>query len=115
MTIPPETTPVSEPESTSDDRTWVLLCFLFTPLFPIITFLLEEKKNRVFIKYHNVPVLILGVVEGIVIAILSLIPVVRCLTPLVWIINVVYAIKANGGTKIDIPVITGFSKGQNWS
>lgn len=111
--VPPA--PVPAPEVTSEDRLWVVLSFLFTPLFPIITLFMEDKKNREFVKYHNVPALILGVVEAVVIIILSFIPVVQCITPLLWIINIIYAVKANGGTKIDIPVITEFSKGQGWS
>lgn len=106
-------TPV--PEVTSDDRLWVLLSFLFTPIIPIVMMLMEDKKARPFIKYHAVPALILGVVEGIVVLILSFIPVVGCLTPLIWIINLIYGLKAYKGVYTDIPVITGFSKGQGWS
>ena len=115
MTTPIDVTPVPEPEVTSDDRVWVLLCFLFTPLFPLITLFIEDKKDRPFIKYHTIPTLVFGVVEGIVIGLLSFIPYVGCISPLIWIINVVYAIKANGGKKVDIPIITGFCRGQNWS
>ncbi len=42
------------------------------------------------------------------------IPVVGCLTPLIWIINIIFAIKANKGVNVEIPVITSFAKGQNW-
>lgn len=118
MTTPVDVTPVTpepEPEVTSEDRLWVVLCFLFTPLFPLITLFMEDKKNRSFIKYHNIPVLILGVVEAVVVIVCSFIPVLRCIAPFIWILNIVYAVKANGGTKISIPVITDFSKGQNWS
>jgi len=93
----------------------VLLCFLFTPLFPVITLFLEDKKERAFIMYHNAPTLILGIVEIIVVGILSFVPVVNCFIPLIWIINVVYAVKANKGENVDIPVITDFSKQQGWS
>lgn len=115
MTTPIDVTPVPEPEITSDDRVWVLLCFLFTPLFPLITLFIEDKKNRPFIKYHTIPTLVFGIVEGIVIGLISLIPYVGCISPLIWIINVIYAVKANGGKKIEIPLITSFCKGQNWS
>lgn len=122
MTIPTDQPPTPEfipeqvptPQVTGDDRLWVVLCFLFTPLFPLITLFLEDKKNRPFVKYHTIPTLILGVVEAIVVIILSWIPVVQCLTPLIWIINIIYAVKANKGVNTDIPVITQFAKGQNW-
>ena len=115
MTEQSELTPVPEPEVTSDDRLWVVLCFLFTPLFPIITLFMDDKKNRPFVKYHSTPALILGVVEAILAIVFSFIPILRCLSPLMWIINIVYAVKTNKGENVDIPVITGFSKGQGWS
>lgn len=115
MTTPPEITPVPVPDVTSDDRIWVILCLLFTPLFPIITLFIDDKKNRPFVKYHYIPALILGVVEIILISILSYIPVIRYITGFLWILNVYYAIKANSGTNIDIPFITDFAKKQGWS
>ncbi|MHB8089399.1 MAG: DUF4870 domain-containing protein [Anaerolineaceae bacterium] len=115
MTTPPEITPVPAPEVTSDDRIWVILCFLFTPLLPIITLFVDDKKNRPFVKYHYIPALILGVVEIIAVSILTLIPFVGLFTWLIWIINIIYAVKANSGTYVDIPFITEFAKKQAWS
>lgn len=115
MTTPPEITPTPVQDVTSDDRIWVILCFLFTPILSIITLFIDDKKNRPFVKYHFIPALILGVVEIIAISILSFIPFVGLFTWLVWIINVFYAVKANNGTNIDIPFITEFSKKQGWS
>jgi len=120
MTIPtepviePAPAPAPEPGVTSDDRLWVVLCFLLTPILPLVTLFLENKKDRPFIKYHTVPTLILGVVEGIVVAILSWIPVVQCIVPFIYIINIIYALKANKGVNTDIPVITNFAKAQGW-
>lgn len=39
-------------EITSDDKLWALLSYILTPLVPIIVLLLEDKKNRPFIKVH---------------------------------------------------------------
>jgi len=113
MTTPPETTPV--PDVTNDDRMWVLLCFLFTPVIPVVMMLMEDKKARPFIKYHAAPALILGIAMIVVVGILAFIPVVGCIAPLLWIIPVVYAIKAYKGVYTDVPVITNFSKQQGWS
>jgi uncharacterized membrane protein len=115
MTTPPvpPTAPVSD--VSSDDRLWVVLCFLFTPLIPVITLFLDDKKNKPFIKYHNVPALILGIVIGIAIGLLTIIPFVGCISPLLWIINIIFAVKAYKGVNVDIPVITNFSKQQGWS
>jgi len=106
---------VTNPEVSSDDRLWVLLCFLLAPLLPLITLFLADKKDRPFIKYHTVPTLILGVVLGIVAGILAAIPIIGCFTPLLWIINIIFGLRANKGVYTDIPVITNISKGQGWS
>lgn len=102
-------------EVSSDDRLWVLLDFLLTPLFPLITLFMEEKKNRPFVKYHNVPTLALGIAEGIILGILAFIPVVNCFAPLIYILNIVYAVKSFKGVNVDIPVLTAFCKQQGWS
>jgi uncharacterized membrane protein len=107
--------PSLTPEVSSEDRLWVLLDFLLAPLLPLITLFLDDKKEKPFIKYHNVPTLILGVAEGIVVGILTLIPIVGCFTPLIYIINIVYGVKAYKGVNTDIPVITKFSQDQKWS
>jgi len=64
--------------------------------------------------YHTIPTLIFGIAEGVVIALLSWIPVVQCIVPFIYIINIIYAIKANKGVNVDIPVITKFAQGQGW-
>jgi uncharacterized membrane protein len=110
--VPP---PVQDAEVSSDDRLWTLLNFLITPLFPIITLLMDTKKNRPFIKYHTIPTLILGIVEIVVAGVLAFIPVVWCLGLLLWIINIIYGIKAYKGVYTDLPVITKFAKDQGWS
>lgn len=112
--IPPAIPPAQNPEVTSDDRIWVILCFLLTPLIPIVTLFLDDKKNRPFIKYHTVPTLALGVVEWVFVSIFAFIPIIGFLGGLVWIINIIYAVKANSGSNVDIPVITDFVKNQGW-
>lgn len=104
----------TNPEVTSDDRLWGLLSYLLTPIVPVIILLSEDKKNRAFQKFHGISALALGIAEGIAMTILALIPIVQCFTPLVYIINVLYALKANKGEKFEIPVITNFCKNQGW-
>ena len=107
--------PPAAPEVSSDDRLWVLLCFIITPLLPLITLLLEEKKNRPFIKYHAVPTLILGLVEVVISSIISaVLPIIACFTPLIVVLNVFWAIKAFNGERVEIPYITQFAKQQGW-
>ena len=112
MTEKPATPAV--PEVSSDDRLWALLCFLFTPLIPLVVMLMDDRKNRPFLKFHAVPTLIFGLVEGVLVLILSWIPVVNCLVGFIWIINIVWGIKAYNGNEVTIPVITEFAKNQGW-
>jgi uncharacterized membrane protein len=110
--------PQFTPDSvTSDDRLWGLLAYLLTPLVPIIILLMEDKKNRPFLKAHNIQALILGVVEWIIVAILSAVSLglLGCVAGVVVIIiNVLYGVKANRGEVFDIPVITNFVRQQGW-
>ncbi len=46
QTVPPP----ESIESTSDDRLWALLAYLFTPIVPVIILLLEDKKDRPFLR-----------------------------------------------------------------
>lgn len=102
------------PESTSDDRLWVLLGYIFTPLIPIVILLLEDKKNRPFIKAHNMQALILGIVEWVINFLLSFI-FVGCVTSIITlIVNIYLGIRANKGEVFEIPVISNFVRNQGW-
>ena len=48
------------PEVTSDDKLWALLAYVLTPIVPVIIMLIEDKKNRPFLKAHYVQALVLG-------------------------------------------------------
>ena len=54
-----------DPTITSDDKTWALLSYLFTPIIPIILLLIEDKKNRPFLKAHYPQALVWGLFWGI--------------------------------------------------
>ena len=56
---------------TDDDKLWALLSWIFAPLIPIIVLLLEDKKNRPFIKYNAMQALIFSVIGYIVASVLS--------------------------------------------
>ncbi len=57
---------VINPEITQDDRLWAALAWIpITPLWPIfaiVALLIEDKKERQFIRYHAVLSLATGVV-----------------------------------------------------
>lgn len=105
------------PETTSDDRLWGLLSYLLTPIVPIIVLLMEDKKSRPFLRAHVFQALGLGVVEIVVLGIINVVlPVIGCFISIaIWVINIVYALKANKGEVFEIPVITSFMKGQGWA
>ena len=94
---------------TNDDKLWAALAYVFSPLVPIIIFLMEDKKNRPFIRAHNAQALL----AGIVIIILSSVT-LGCGT-ILWLVMFYWAYKAYQGEEIEIPVITNLAKNQGWA
>jgi uncharacterized protein len=100
---------------TSDDRLWAALAYVFTPLIPIILLLMEDKKNRPFIRAHNAQALAWGVVFYVVVAITSAFLVGLCIWPLGLILELYWGYRAYQGGYIKIPMITDFVKNQGWA
>jgi uncharacterized protein len=102
---------------TSDDKLWTLLGYLLTPLVPLIVLFMADKKDRPFIKAHNVQALVWGVVAYILITIgYALFVVPGCIISIGYaIMTIMWAIKANKGEYVTIPVITNFVKNQGWA
>ncbi len=101
------------PEITDDDKLWALLSWLFWPV-AIVVLLLEDKKQRPFIKYHAVQSLALAVVGWVLSLILSFV-VVGCFVGVAWMIYAIYlAVKAYQGEWVTIPWLTDFCKNQGW-
>jgi uncharacterized membrane protein len=97
-------------EITSDDKLWVALAYVFSPLVPIILMLLEDKKNRPFIRAHNAQALILGIIS-IVLGTIT----VGCGSLLVFIYLVYLAYQAYQGQIVEVPLITKLCKDQGWA
>ncbi len=97
---------------TSDDKLWAALAYVFSPLVPIIIMLLEDKKDRPFIRAHNVQALIIGIVMWFIVPIIAVIT-LGC-GSLLWLLMLYWAYKAYQGELINIPVITDFVKNQGW-
>jgi len=104
-----------ESEITSDDKLWVLLTYVLSPLVPIIILFLEDKKNRPFIKAHNAQALILGIVNVILGFVVGWTVVLSCVPLLLWIYMVYLGIQGYQGKYVNIPVISDFAKNQGWS
>ena len=105
----------SSAEVSSDDKLWAALAYVFTPLIPVILLLMEDKKNRPFIKAHNVQALVWGVVFYVIVTLTSAIVIGLCLLPIGFILQLYWAYKAFQGEMIEIPVLTNFVKGQGWA
>jgi len=100
---------------TSDDKLWALLAYVLTPVVPIIILLLEDKKNRPFIKAHNMQALVLGVINVILAIVLSFTIVLACVPLILWIVFIYWGIQAYQGKYVTIPVVTDFCKNQGWA
>ncbi|MBI3764168.1 MAG: hypothetical protein HY260_20190 [Chloroflexi bacterium] len=100
-------------EVTSDDKLWAALAYVFAPLVPVVLLLMEDKKNRPFIKAHNGQALVMGVVMII------LVPILAAITfgcgSLIWLIMLFWGYKAYQGEYITIPVVTDLVKNQGWA
>jgi len=101
-------------EITSDDKLWAALAYIFSPIIPIIILLIEDKKNRPFIKAHNMQALVLGVVLWVVNVALSFVIVGICTGLLTLVLMIYYGVKAYQGEMIKIPVVSDFVKNQGW-
>jgi uncharacterized protein len=102
------------PDITSDDKLWALLAYLIPPWVPIIILLMEEKKNRPFIKYHNVQALALSVVLVVLSIVIGWTGVGLCVPGLLWIYMIYLAVKAYQGEYVTVPLVTDFCKKQGW-
>jgi uncharacterized membrane protein len=100
------------PEVTSDDKLFAALSYVFAPLVGILMLLMEDKKDRPYIKYHAVQSIAISIVMLIVVPIIA-IPTLGC-GSVVWLIMFWWAYQAYMGEEFTIPVITDFIKNQGW-
>lgn len=100
---------------TSDDKLWSALAYVFTPIVPIIILVMADKKDRPFIKAHNMQALIWGVVLYIIVAVTSAFIIGLCIWPIGLIIQLYWAYQAYQGKIVTIPLLTDFIKNQGWA
>ncbi|MGD9093720.1 MAG: DUF4870 domain-containing protein [Anaerolineales bacterium] len=119
---PPEATPEEAPpptfpteDITSDDKLWSALGYPI-PIIAIIVLLIEEKKERPFIKYHAVQSLIFNIALWILIMIVSAVTlgIGAICAPLLWLVTFWPAYDAYKGNFTEIPVISNIIKNQGW-
>ncbi|HEY3310742.1 MAG TPA: DUF4870 domain-containing protein [Anaerolineales bacterium] len=102
-------------EVTSDDKLWSALTYVFSPIVPIILMLMEDKKNRPFIKSHNVQALVLGILNIVVSSVLTFAFIGPCIGLAVWLYMVYLGYQAYQGKNVVVPVVTNFVKSQGWA
>ena len=106
-------------EITDDDKLWVLLSYIFSPLVPVIILLLEDKKNRPFIKANNAQALVLGIIGsifGLFVTSWAFFLILPCFISFgIWIYSLYLGFTAFQGKMVTIPIITDFVKNQGWA
>jgi uncharacterized membrane protein len=93
---------------TSDDKLWALLSWLFWPV-ALVMLLMDEKKQRPFIKYNAVQSLAYAV-PWYVIGTIT----VGCVLVAGAVYAIILGVKAYKGEWVTVPVITDFCKKQGW-
>ncbi|MBM4424069.1 MAG: hypothetical protein FJ030_11865 [Chloroflexi bacterium] len=97
---------------TSDDKLWAGLSYFFW-LFAILALLMEDKKNRPFIRAHAAQALAAGIAMTLI---ASVVAAPTCgIGAIVYLIMWFWAYKAYQGELITIPVVTDFVKNQGWA
>jgi uncharacterized protein len=108
---------IIDPNITSDDKLWALLSYIFTPIIPIVLLLIEDKKNRPFLKAHYPQALAFGIVAWVISGVALTCILFRSVSfgqPHLCS-RIIWAIKAYNGEYVNIPVITDFVKKQGWA
>jgi uncharacterized membrane protein len=93
-------------EITSDDKIWSLLGYIFG-IVALIALLIEDKRDRPFIKFHAIQALMLWVVT-------VLLSWTMCLWVLPWGFGIYIGILAYQGQWSEVPVLTDFAVNQGW-
>ncbi len=102
-------------EVTSDDKLWVLLTYILSPIVPIIILLMEDKKNRPYIKAHNAQALVMGIVVVLLSILIGWTVFLACIPFLVWLVMVYWGIQGYQGKYVTIPVVTDWVQKQGWA
>lgn len=95
------------PDITSDDKLWALLSYLF-PIIAVVVLLMEDKKNRPFLKFHAVQ----SIAATVVLTIIATVT-IGC-GSILFLAMIYWGIKAYQGEYVTIPFVTDFIKKQGW-
>lgn len=100
---------------TNDDKLWAALGYPI-PIVAILALLMEEKKDRPFVKFHAVQSIVFNVAIWVIIIILSAVTlgIGAVCAPVVWLVTLWPAFDSYNGNLTEIPLITDFIKNQGW-
>jgi uncharacterized membrane protein len=100
------------PDVTSDDKLWAALSYVFAPFVGVILLLMDDKKDRPYIKFHAVQSIAISIV------LLIFVPIIAVVTlgcgSVLWLVMFWWAYQAYQGEEFSIPVVTDFIKNQGW-
>lgn len=101
---------------TNDDKLWAALVYPI-PIVAILALLMEEKKDRPFVKFHAVQSIVFNVAIWVIIIILSAVTlgIGAVCAPIVWLVTLWPAFDSYNGNYTEIPLITDFIKNQGWA
>ena len=103
------------PEITDDDKLWSPLSWI-TGVVAIIVLLMDDKKNRPFIKYNAVMALVVLVVLSVLVSIISAITCgIGAVTAIAFVYPIYLGIKAYQGEWVTVPYVTEFVQKQGWA
>jgi len=102
-------------EITDDDKLWSLLSWI-TGIAAILALVMEDKKNRAFIKYNAVMALVVLVVLSVLVSIISAITCgIGAITAIAYVYPIYLGIKAFQGAWVEVPYLTDFVEKQGWA
>jgi uncharacterized membrane protein len=103
------------PEITDDDKLWSLLSWI-TGVVAIIVLLMDDKKNRPFIKYNAVMALVVLVVLSVLVSIISAITCgIGAVTAIAFVYPIYLGIKSYQGEWVTVPYVSDFVQKQGWA
>lgn len=103
-------------ETTSDDKLWSALSYVFAPLVGIIALLMEDKKARPYVKFNAVQSIVASIAFWIVSTILITVTIGfgSLCVPLLWLVFLYWAYQAYQGQDVRIPMLSDFVRKQGW-
>jgi uncharacterized membrane protein len=96
---------------TSDDKLWAMLAYLpfIGWIIAIVALLMEDKKNRPYIKFNAIQALVVAIL-------LSILSTITCgFGTVLFLIMLWWAYQAYQGQDVKIPLISDFIRNQGWA